>query len=705
MINKIFVFITFLIISFISVPVSAKDRKGKKALLNKIYTYSAGLREQLPDSIESNNYTKLSIDFVRKNFAIYSIPHVFQLIRSGEREHFLEIYSHATYFKNNEQKPNRNEFLRTKSHRNVYVSTIRKRREAFEVVTDYLIPDIYRTTMIDDQLLSPFAKGNRRYYIYHNVKMNDSLTHVQFKPKVKHTMLGKGHAIVESSTGRIVSYEISSEYDMMSYTLNVVMNDDNVKSLFPKICDFNSKISYLGNIIKIDAKVFYDQPVTFPDSITNVNSRKMMAPLRPEPLNDEEQQIMVRSAEKLRKKYNMPDSISVDSVLEIGGYAGKKRTGFQHFIWDVIGDNLLSNIKGKFGPEDRGSYRIGPLLNPGYFGYSDSKGLIYKLKMKARFYINENSEISLNAKYAYAFKLHRAYITLPVYYTFNKKRNGYIKFEARTGNRIANSTLLDEVKKEHNRDSINFDKMDLDYFKNNSYRLLLNYDINEKFGFQAGAVYYYRCAEDMEGFKQLGKPYRFNAFAPLFQLQYRPRGYLGPFLIFDYERGLNNILGAHTEYGRWEFDAYHTFGLNRMRFWFVRGGLGFYTHRGKNVYFLDYENFRKKDVPEGWDDDWSGEFELLDGNWYNAADYYLRAHATYESPLLLLSWIPIAGQVLERERIYVSILGMRRMSPYVECGYGFTNRVFSMGMFTAFSNKGYDGFGFKFGFELFNKWR
>ena len=126
--------------------------------------------------------------------------------------------------------------------------------------------------------------------------------------------------------------------------------------------------------------------------------------------------------------------------------------------------------------------------------------------------------------------------------------------------------------------------MDLDYFKNNSYRLLLNYDINEKFGFQAGAVYYYRCAEDMEGFKQLGKPYRFNAFAPLFQLQYRPRGYLGPFLIFDYERGLNNILGAHTEYGRWEFDAYHTFGLNRMRFWFVRGGLGFYTHRGKNVY-------------------------------------------------------------------------------------------------------------------------
>jgi hypothetical protein len=136
----------------------------------------------------------------------------------------------------------------------------------------------------------------------------------------------------------------------------------------------------------------------------------------------------------------------------------------------------------------------------------------------------------------------------------------------------------------------------------------------------------------------------------------------------------------------------------------LRAGLGLYTDKSKDGYFLDYNNFRENYIPGGWNDEWSGEFELLNSNWYNASKFYVRANATYESPMLLLSWIPLVGQVVEKERIYISALSIRKLTPYVEIGYGFTNRLFSMGIFCGRSAHHFEGFGVKWGFELFNNW-
>ena len=56
------------------------------------------------------------------------------------------------------------------------------------------------------------------------------------------------------------------------------------------------------------------------------------------------------------------------------------------------------------------------------------------------------------------------------------------------------------------------------------------------------------------------------------------------------------------------------------------------------------------------------------------------------------------------ERIYVNALFVEHLTPYIEYGYGFTNRFFSMGIFMATRNKEFDGFGCRFGFELFRDW-
>ena len=136
----------------------------------------------------------------------------------------------------------------------------------------------------------------------------------------------------------------------------------------------------------------------------------------------------------------------------------------------------------------------------------------------------------------------------------------------------------------------------------------------------------------------------------------------------------------------------------------LRAGTGFYTHKGFGSYFLDYSNFRENNIPGGWNDDWACTFELLNSQWYNASKYYVRANAAYETPLLLLSWLPIAGRLIERERIYINALSVKRLNPYIEYGYGFSTRALSLGWFVAQRNWRFDGMGVRVNMELFRHW-
>ena len=135
----------------------------------------------------------------------------------------------------------------------------------------------------------------------------------------------------------------------------------------------------------------------------------------------------------------------------------------------------------------------------------------------------------------------------------------------------------------------------------------------------------------------------------------------------------------------------------------MRLGTGLYTMKNHDAYFLNYENFRENNLPNGWNDDINGDFELLRSDTYNTSEYYIRANVTYESPLLLLSWLPYFGHYVEMERLYISALDVRNAHPYVEAGYGFTSRLMSVGVF--FSNgRGNRTIGVTFGLELFSKW-
>ena len=132
-----------------------------------------------------------------------------------------------------------------------------------------------------------------------------------------------------------------------------------------------------------------------------------------------------------------------------------------------------------------------------------------------------------------------------------------------------------------------------------------------------------------------------------------------------------------------------------------RVGFGLFT-KMDNVYFVDFVNFSRSNLPEGWNDEIGGTFQLLDRRWYNSSRQYWRGNMTYESPFILLRPLNRWLGMIQQERLYGGLLFMPHLNPYIELGYGIGTHVFDVGAFTSFVNGKFDTVGFKFTFELFN---
>lgn len=110
-------------------------------------------------------------------------------------------------------------------------------------------------------------------------------------------------------------------------------------------------------------------------------------------------------------------------------------------LWDIVGDNLLNRISSDFGKKQQGYFRIDPLFNPLYMGYSESKGVVYKFKINGQYAFNDNIQLSAGIKGGYSFRQHRFYYSIPVRFNYNTRHEGYLQLEIGNGNRINTNKL------------------------------------------------------------------------------------------------------------------------------------------------------------------------------------------------------------------------------------------------------------------------
>ncbi len=655
---------------------SSADVMSDSLILQRVLDYKQGLSDTI-DTIRTNVYVRFYFKTDKRNIMLTAIP-TMHVIAKGNREFSGETYNDILV----------KDGVLLQTIRRLNVGTIPRYRNTMPTMVKYLMPNIYEKSILANEILSPFNAHNTKLYKYNIKSLSDEDVEIVFHPKRHNTQLLSGSAIVKKETGQITRVKLKGEYDMLNFNIDAVMGKEGQYSLIPKTCDIDATFRFLGNKITTSYHSVYDNLVTLPDTLVNSHDMSLMDEVRPTPL-----------PEHIKEVYIESDSIAnvMDSIE-----ARRNNKRLDRVLWDIFGDHFITRTKGTFGSDGQGSFRLSPILNPLYLSYSKRKGITYKMKFRGSYSFTPNRDISMSFNAGYSFKQHQFYFKLPIRFTYNKRKNAFVSFEIGNGNRITYTNIVNKISSDV-LDSLNLNKTDLKYFKDFYMKLVDNYEFSSKWSIQPGLIYHKRSAVDQTSFNIAQIPTHYYSFAPYLQLRYRPYGNKGPVLTLDYERGIR-LRKSFMDFERFEFDAAWKKQFNRLRSLSTRIGTGFYSSRSKNSYFLDYANFRDENIPIGWNDDWTGEFQLLGNSWYNSSSYYVRTNVTYESPLMILSQIPYVGKLMEMERVYMNALFVDHLHPYIEYGYGFTNRFFSMGFFIATRNLAYDGIGCRFTFELFRDW-
>ena len=661
-----------------SVSIIAKE-KEEALILNRIYEYrKANLSEF--KSLEENIYMKFRYNVEKRNFALWLIPTTYVLAKDP-REYIRESYSTAKF------KDVHNFDVNSQ----VLTGTVRHNHMAMPTLVDFMTPDIYDMAFYEGHVLSPFNKHNRRYYRYTQISLMNGATRIDFRPKLYNTQLLNGYAIVETETGRILRTVLNGEFDMITFRTEITQNEKEGRTLMPAKCNTAATFRFLGNRITVLFNAYYNCPTTLPDSITSISSRELMDTIRPIPLNRLDKAIY-EAYDKEREASDL--AAAADTVPH-------KPNLWKKIFWDTIGETLVTPIDAQ--TKSGGAYfRISPIINPLYVSYSGSRGFRYKMKFRSLFRFSQHRYLNIEPTVGYNFKQNQLYFSIPVQMVYNPKRNGYAEIIYGNGNRISNGTVMDAINEAHH-DSIDFTNTDIDQFYDNYLRLYNNIMVFDWLDIETGILVHQRKAVNPEVMHQYGVPDEYRSFAPILGIKLQPWLNKGPLFAIDWERSIKGINGSNLEYDRWEFDAQWKYRIPGLRLLNMRAGAGFYTKKTTD-YFLDFANFHDENLPEGWDDDWSGNFQLLSGREYNESNYYIRANLSYESPLLFATWIPYLGKYIEKERFYFSGVLLEHSKPYFELGYGFTNRYISVGAFTSFRNRHFAEFGMKFDFEIFKRW-
>ena len=646
-------------------------------ILEKIFEYrEANLSEF--QSLEDNIYTKYRFNVEKRNFILWLIPTTYVLAKDP-REYIREAYSKVQF------KDEHNFDINSQ----VLSGTIRKNRRAMPTLIDYMTPNIYDIAFYEGHVLSPFNRWNRHYYHYTQIRLMNGATRLDFRPKLYNTQLLNGYAVVETETGRILRTVLNGEFDMITFRTEITQSEGEGRTLMPAKCNTAATFRFLGNRISVLFNAFYDCPTNLPDTIGYISNREMMDSIRPVPLN--------RLDKKIYEAYDLQQEEAAKAAA--ADTLPHKPNLWKKIFWDTIGENLVTPISAESG---NATFRLSPIINPLYISYSGSRGFRYKMKLRTRFSFSEHRYLNIEPSVGYNFKQHKVYYDLPIQMIYNPKRNGYAELVYANGNRISNATIKEEIRKTI-PDSIDLDKLNITDFNDNYLKLFNNIMVFDWLDVETGLLLHQRKAINPEAMRYFGMPDEFRSFATTLGIKLQPWLNKGPLLSIDWEHSFEGVNKSNLPYDRWEFDAQWKYPIPGLRLLNMRAGVGFFTSKDAD-HFLDFSNFRDENLPQGWNDDWSGNFQLLGSNEYNVSDYYIRWNLSYESPLLFGTWIPYLGKYIEKERFYISGVLLEHSRPYYEIGYGFTNRYLSVGAFASFRNFQFEKFGMKFDFELFKRW-
>ena len=698
------------------------------SILNNIFEFSP-FYSKIVDEYKADLYLKGRVQVHKSNKLVRYIPSMFRL-EKGVNDYIIESLSEMHY-----TAPDiYNRKVKAMS------STFPRNKGELTDLTDFLNMNIYSSSIMTDKLLSPLDKESAKYYTYILDSIVGNPDNQTFKirviPKFKGTQLVNGYIWVSDEIWTIREVYFEGKFDMIEFKLRNIMGEEGDEEFLPVKLNLDINFKFMGNHLEMnaDAWVKYTMVQFYKggkrrksqkkhshdltefyqltsDSTQMTTDKEMFNTLRPIPLLPEE--------DSLYHQYQLrQDTIKLVQPIED---KEKKSAEF----WGQLGDVLISSYNVNLA--GLGSVKCSPLINPVMLDYSHSRGISYRQRFKFNKLFPDDKLLRIVPQVGYNFTKKELYVKGDLEFQYLPEKLGGIEISAGNGNRIYSSVVLDKLKALPDS-SFNFNEMELDYFKDVYLNVFHNIEPVNGLFIKAGVSVHWRHLMDktrlqLKDFmtqagggmlQDLDIRSEYNSFAPRIRIEWTPSLYyymngrrkmnVGssmPTFILDYERGFKGVFNSNDEHERVEFDVQQKIKLNQIRTISYRAGFGLFTKKD-NIYFVDFVNFSRSNLPEGWNDEIGGTFQLLDRRWFNSSRQYWRGHVAYESPFILLRPFNRWLGMIQQERLYGGLLFMPHLNPYVELGYGIGTHIFDAGVFVSSINGKFDTVGFKFTFELFN---
>lgn len=586
--------------------------------------------------------------------------------------------------------------------------------------------NIYNTTSFNNEILMPTTKEGSKYYSYSCKDtipdFNGSpMIKIKLIPKINSQKLVSGYLYVDAKSLVVKKIELQGKIDFYSFKGEVDFGDENKYYMLPVSSKLELKFNVLGNEmvrkcsfyfkyknIKIvetappkTKRLILPNVIMKLDSIPFVADSSFWCSKRPVPLTEEEKKI--EQAQIFRRETSMKlkvdkNSNSIDFVSAVDAVSAQR---FESSAF---------------------TFRYSGVVNPFKLSYGGLDGFVYWQQLNLDKKTKSSKFLSLRPSVGYVFKRKELFITVPFNYTFFPKKFGTLSATLGNRNNSYSSKTIALINQEiSNKDSVNFKKLNLKYYKHYYLSLRAQYEIFNGLILSGGLDYLlYKPVRDSSrysnsfGGREVDRLVNHNyiSFSPVLQLTWTPdmyynyngdqKIYIGskfPTFSLEYSRGIKGLFGGNSLYERIEGDVQQKIRLGLLRSFQYYFGFGLFTNE-RSVYFADFNRFQKNNFPKSWDDGIGGVFQLLENNWYNSSNKYVQLHAMYEAPFFLLPLFKRIPIDIVKERLYFSQLYTKSLPNYTEIGYGVGNYIFNLGLFVNLNKGQFDSVGAKFAFEI-----
>ena len=655
-------------------------------------------------------YVRQEVDIEKKNLGLNFIPGMARFDRD-EHHYLSELCYDVRFFK----------YAMPAIRRRASVTTHRHGSGEIERVLLFMHPNLFAEKIFEEGYLSPLHPQNIKYYRYSADTLYDDkngCVKVSFVHRFDNIKLLESGWVLLAPDCSVRAFSANGWDEQCTFSVLYVMGNDSLQRNLATDVSLSVDYNFAGNKFKVNAegRFLFDTVLPVADARQRV-SKYNIAVASSEDLPDEKIDDRIGYVASMRRQpLSLADSLFYYEKGVFGALHEAKKNSSANdavgWLWDV-GDRMISSHSLEW---NGGRVRVSPLINPSYLSYSTSRGLSYKMALNLTSATKRGEELSLRPMAGYNFKQGAFYWDVDGRYLYSPRRLGTVRIDVGSGNRTYSSEALNRIEKIA-ADSLNFEDLDLGYFRNFYVNISHSHEIANGIELLGGFNYHRRTLIGSGGDRLeasgVGLKRRYIQFAPHIRLTWHPGMYyyikgtrkvnIGsrlPRFSFDIEQGVDGVLGSSGTYTRAELDVQYNFKINESDALFLRAGGGgfFYT---KNTYFVDYAFLRHNSLPVDRSDELDGVFQLLDSEWYNAANKYFRTNVTYLSPFFVLQRILPRVNFIKNERLYLNMLFISHLTPYSEFGYGVGTPYIDLGLFVCGKNHQFHKIGFRVNVSLF----